>query len=135
MSHTTARRILMAIMTVALLAIPVFAVSATPTDWKERFRAYDKNGDGRIDREEFQQWITESFYFRDTGRKGYLTADDLRGVVAPATLAALTRKTDGRLTLPELLNAAFRDFELADVDHDGSLTMEEIDRYIHAGKP
>ncbi len=116
------------------LATPALAQSAAaPTDWKARFRSYDRNGDACIDREEFQQWMTEAFYFRDTGRKGYLTLDDLRGVMAPETLRALTEKNDGKLTLPEFLNAAFQDFQAADTNRNGCLTMDEIERYAHPG--
>ena len=123
----------------AALAIVLSAGQALPqaapqVDWRQRFRAYDTNGDGRIDREEFQRWMTEGFYFRDKERKGYLTADDLRDVMAPETVKALSASTGGKLTLPEYLNAAFQDFAAADVNKDGALTMEEIDQYLHRGK-
>jgi hypothetical protein len=37
---------------------------------------------------------------------------------------------DGNLRLTEFLNAVFLDFEAADVDRNGALTIEEIDIYI-----
>jgi Ca2+-binding EF-hand superfamily protein len=112
---------------------PVVAQTAPQPNWKERFQKHDKNGDGRIDREEFQQWMVEVFYFRDKDRKGYLVMEDVRGAMAPETLKAINRKGDGKLSLEEFLNAAFLDFTTADVNQNGSLTMEEIEAYI--GRP
>jgi hypothetical protein len=39
---------------------------------------------------------------------------------------------DKRLTLEELLNSVFHDFEIMDVDKNGALSMEEIDSYVKA---
>ncbi len=99
-------------------------------DWKTRFRAHDRNGDGRIDRAEFQEWMIEVFYIRDRDRKGYLVLGDIRGVMAPETLKAINRRGDGKLSLGEFLNAVFVDFDAADVNKNGSLTIEEIEVYI-----
>jgi EF hand len=38
------------------------------------------------------------------------------------------------LSLEEYLNALFKDFDAADVDKDGSVTIEELDVYIRARK-
>ncbi len=99
-------------------------------DWKARFRTYDRNKDGQIDRGEFQEWMIEVFYFRDKNSKGYLVFEDVRGVMAPETLKAINRKGDGKLTQQEFLNAVFLDFDAADVNRNGVLTMEEIEVYI-----
>ena len=132
------RRILLMglLVAVALAGLPGTVPAQTPApDWREGFRAFDKNGDGRIDRAEFQEWIVEGFYFRDQGRKGYLVEADVRGAVAPGVFKAMNRKGDGKLTLDEYLNALFQDFVAADVDQTGSLTMEEIEGYLkRAGK-
>jgi hypothetical protein len=50
--------------------------------------------------------------------------------MSPETLRAINLKGDGKLTQAEFLNAVFRDFEAADVNTDGALTMEEIEAYI-----
>jgi Ca2+-binding EF-hand superfamily protein len=99
-------------------------------DWKARFAYFDRNKDGRIDRAEFQEWMTDVFYLRDKDHKGYLVFEDVRGIMTPETLKAINLKGDGRLTLQEFLNATFQDFAAADVNHNGSLTVEEIDVYI-----
>ena len=46
------------IVAAAVVCVVSPALSQIPApDWKEGFRAHDKNGDGLIDRAEFQNWI------------------------------------------------------------------------------
>ena len=126
------RLLVMALLVVAALAgfaVPGLAQTPAP-DWREGFRAHDKNGDGRIDRAEFQEWIVDGFYFRDQGRKGYLVQADLQGSVSVEAFRAMNRKGDGRLSMQEYLNALFQDFAAADANQDGLLTQEEIEAYI-----
>jgi Ca2+-binding EF-hand superfamily protein len=113
----------------ACLAGPALAQIPAP-DWREGFRAHDKNGDGRIDRAEFQDWVVDGFYFRDKDRKGYLVQEDLQGKGSPEVFKAMNRKGDGKLTLNEFLNALFQDFAAIDVDQNGSITVAEIEAYI-----
>jgi Ca2+-binding EF-hand superfamily protein len=126
-------RILVTVLLVAAvlagLAAPGLAQTPAP-DWREGFRAHDKNGDGRIDRAEFQAWVVEAFYFRDAGRKGYLVQADLQGRGSAEVFKAINRKGDGRLTLNEYLNALFQDFAAIDVNQNGAITVEEIEAYI-----
>ena len=112
----------------ACLAGPVLAQAPT-LDWREGFRAHDKNHDGRIDRAEFQEWIVDAFYFRDKGRKGYLVQADLPGA-SPERFKAMNRTGDGKLTMSEYLNALFQDFTAADGNGDGALTQDEVAGYI-----
>jgi Ca2+-binding EF-hand superfamily protein len=115
------------------------AVAQTGTqgqpDWKAQFPTYDRNKDGRIDRGEYQDWMTDVFYLRDKGHKGYLVQEDVAGILSPETLKAINRKGDGKLSLQEFLNATFQDFAAADVNQDGTLSLAEIEAYIgKAGK-
>jgi Ca2+-binding EF-hand superfamily protein len=125
------------ILVTALIVAAALACAAGPvpaqvsaTDWKEGFRAHDKNGDNRIDRAEFQNWIVEGFYFRDKGHKGYLVQADLQGAASSEVFKAINRKGDGKLTMKEYLNALFQDFTAIDVNRNGSVTMEEVEVYI-----
>jgi len=119
-----------AALTLAVGATRVGAQTGTvPPDLRAAFKAADKNGDGRLDREEFRQAVIEGFYFRDKERKGYLTADQL----PEASRAAFNEanvKHDGRLTLQEEVNATLKDFDAADVNKDGTLTYEEFEAYV-----
>ncbi len=121
---------LMVAMALVVFAGSAGAQSPTQPDWKESFRLHDRNHDGRIDRAEFQDWMTDAFYFRDSNHKGYLVQSDLQGTLSPEVFKAMNRKGDGKLTMKEYLNALFRDFDAIDVNGDGSITIEEIEAYI-----
>jgi len=119
-----------AALTLALGATRVGAQTGTvPSDLRAWFKAADKNGDGRLDGEEFRLAVIEGFYFRDKERKGYLTADQLPEA-SPAAFNAANVKHDGRLTLQEEVNATLKDFDAADVNKDGVLTFEEFEAYV-----
>src|SRR5262249_37762854 len=51
---------------------------------------------------------------------------------SPEAFKAANRKGDGRLTLEEYINALYIDFDKADTDRDGSLTLEEIQVYVRS---
>ena len=96
------RRLLLTVVLICSVAGAVGEAQMTPTpDWKDRFRAHDRNGDGRIDRAEFQEWMVDAFFQRDRGRKGYLVLADVQGAMTPEVFRALSRKGDGKLWLPE----------------------------------
>jgi hypothetical protein len=116
-----------------LLDGPAMAQTRPVPDTKTWVKEHDKNGDGKIDREEFNQAVVEAFFFRDKNKSGYLTIEELKEA-APAAVKAANRKGDGKLTLQEYVNALFKDFEAADTDKDGLLTVEEIDIYMRSAK-
>ena len=129
-------------MKLALFRVPVFvavficlagsAIAQVPIkqDWKERFQAHDKNGDGKIDRAEFQEWMVDLFFQRDSNHKGYLVFEDIKDVMSAEAFKTYDKSGDGKLRLREFVNAVFMDFEAIDVNRDGTLTIEEIDIYI-----
>jgi hypothetical protein len=117
----------------ALLAGPVMAQSPVPPNLKERFQAFDKNGDGLIDRAEFQAWMVDVFYQRDKTHKGFLVYDDVKDVMSADKFKSYDRSGDGKLILREFLNATFQDFATADKVQRGALTIEEIEAYIKRG--
>jgi len=114
----------------AILFGPAAAQSPVPPNLKERFEAFDKNKDGLIDRAEFQAWMVDVFYQRDTTHKGYLVYGDLKDVMSPDKFKSYDRSGDGKLLLREFLNATFQDFAAADTAHRGALTVEEIEVYV-----
>jgi len=130
MSLLTMRRAVIACFALAVLASSGLAQTEPPAKMKERFQAADKNHDGFLDREEYNQLVVEAFYFRDKNKDGYLTVDELTGVVSPEVFKAIDRKGDGKLTLDEWTNALFVDFDRADTNHDGQLSYEELETYV-----
>ena len=128
-------RSLAAVSLLGLLLVDggVMAQTGPSPTMKEWFQRHDKNGDGKIDREEFHQAVVEAFFFRDKGKSGYLVITEL-SEATPETLKSVAHKTDGRISLQEFVNALFKDFEAADTDHDGLLTAEEIEIYMRSGK-
>ncbi len=119
----------------ALLLVDGSAIAQTrpAPDAKAWVQRHDKNGDGKIDRGEFQEAVVEAFFFRDKDKSGYLTIVELEGA-SPEAIKAASRKGEGRLTLQEFVNAVFKDFEAIDTDHDGLLTVEEIEIYIRSSR-
>ncbi len=129
MKHVLFRVPLLVAVLICLAAL-AFAQAPLKPDWKERFQAHDKNGDGKIDRAEFQEWMVDSFFQRDANHKGYLVFEDLKDVMSAETFKTYDKRGDGKLRLPDFLNAVFLDFEAIDVNKDGQLTMEEIEIYL-----
>jgi Ca2+-binding EF-hand superfamily protein len=110
-----------------------FAQAPPPPDTKTWVRDHDKNGDGKIDREEFHQAVLGAFFLRDTNKDGFLTVEELV-VITPEARSLLQSKPGGRMTLLEFLNALHKDFTAADTDDDGLLTAEEIEIYMRKGR-
>jgi Ca2+-binding EF-hand superfamily protein len=130
-SRVLLRGLVLTLVLGGVLAGGLVRAQMTPNaDWKERFRAHDRNGDGRIDRAEFQEWMVDVFFQRDQGKKGYLTMEDVRGAMTPEVFRAMSQKGDGKLWLPEFLHALFQDFQAIDAGREGSITIVEIEAYI-----
>jgi hypothetical protein len=125
--------VVVSVLGLLLLDGPATAQNRPAPDTKTWVKGHDRDGDGKIDREEFNQAAIEAFFFRDKNKSGYLTIEELKEA-APEAVKAANRKGDGKLTLQEYVNALFKDFEAADTDKDGLLTVEEIDIYMRSAK-
>jgi hypothetical protein len=113
---------------VLLVGAPATAQTSSDPDVQTWMKKYDRNGDGKLDRGEFHQAAVEAFFLRDKDKNGSLAISELKEA-SPETLKTVKRKDDARITLEEYINALFRDFEAADSDDDGGLTVVEIERY------
>jgi EF-hand domain pair len=118
---------------VLLADAPVIAQIGPAHDARTWVKQHDRNGDGKLDREEFHRAVVEAFFFRDKDKSGSLVIEELKEA-SPEALKAVRRKVDGRITLQEYVNALFKDFEAADTDHDGLLSVEEIENYIRGAR-
>lgn len=111
-----------------LASAPAVAQTSPVRDTRTWVKQYDRNSDGKLDRGEFHQAAVDAFFLRDKDKSGYLAISELKEA-SPESLRAIKRKDDARISLQEYVNALFKDFEAADTDHDGLLTVEEIERY------
>lgn len=125
----------------SLLATVLFAGAAiaqpatpTPEEVDKAFRETDRNGDGRIDREEFHRRTVEVFYLLDKNRDGYLVISEVTVIPVEAFRGA-DKNGDGKLSLDEYVNARFKDFEMMDANGDGVVTREELERYVRSQGP
>jgi len=124
---------LLATVTMGLVGAAAWAQLPSSPELRQQFQETDRNGDGKIDREEFHRRSVEVFYFLDKDRKGYLVLVDIKGLTQEEFKAA-NRKGDGKLTLDEFINARFRQFDLADTSGDGVLTIGEVETYVNRSK-
>ena len=116
-------------LTCALAAGPARAADAPAAprpDARGAFAETDRNGDGVIDHEEYQERLVEVFYFADANKDGTLDAVELKALVFPDDFRTDDRNADGRVSLREFLRVRFHDYDAADTDHDGVLTVEEV---------
>jgi Ca2+-binding EF-hand superfamily protein len=97
------------------------------TQIREAFDLFDGNGDGRIDREEFQLNKTQIFY-RSLQRSGETSS--LRFEESNLTREAFTDADmdgDGVLSGSEWIEARFARFEIYDADSDQAISLEELE--------
>jgi Ca2+-binding EF-hand superfamily protein len=119
------------VMLIAAIAggIVGYGAAAEQMTREEVMATADKNHDGRIDLEEFNQRLTEVFFFADTDKDGKLSWEELHAVVVdadPQRFKAADSDGDGKLALYEFLYALDVDFIEADKNHDGVLDTEEV---------
>jgi Ca2+-binding EF-hand superfamily protein len=110
-----------------LIHVPAAQTAASP-DVRAWMSKQDGNGDDKLDRGEFHRAVVEAFFLRDKDKNGFLAITELTEA-SPEALKAIKRKDDARISLQEYANALFKDFEAADTDSDGVLTVEEIEIY------
>ena len=118
------------LLSVPVVVPPDVSAQAPSADELSRiFKEGDRNGDGRLDREEFYRVIVETFYVLDRNKDGYLVVAEVTELTVERFRGA-DRDGDGRLSLQEYVNALFKDFDAADADKDGVLTYQELEIYI-----
>lgn len=119
---------------IAAVLIGALAVGASPALCADTMNAaatmtlVDRNRDGRIDREEYHQRMTEVFYFADLDKDGKVTHAELTTVtvVDPEAFRKADRDGDGKHSVYEFLYIVHRDFDAADKNQDGVIDMQEL---------
>ena len=123
--RVTAMLIVIGGLTVAVL--PARADDAAPKhDPRVAFAETDINQDGVVDHAEFQARITEVFFSADRNKDGFLDPQELKQLAFPDDFTADDKDRDGRVSMREFLRVRFHDYEVADVDQDGVLSLDEV---------
>ena len=123
-----------------IVAVLIAAVSASAASQRMNAAATmaitDKNGDKRIDREEYHQRMTEVFFFADKDKDGNLTVIELQAVesVDPQAFHSADKDGSQSLCLYEYLYALHKDFEQADRNNDGTIDMQELKILLSQGQ-
>src|SRR5215510_1039309 len=123
------RCVLLCVLAMLIITSVVYGQQQSPASQQAIWDNADKNKDGFIDRIEFLEAMTDAFFFADTDKDGYLTLVEIRTVVG--TLDAkqfedADRDKNGKLDLYEYENALSKDFDTADTNADGKITVEEF---------
>ena len=84
--------------------------------------AIDTNGDGSVDKAEFDSFVAASFTKLDANGDGYVTLVEAQaGGMTPEQFAAANTNGDDGLSAEEFAAATAADFAAADRDGDGVL--------------
>jgi len=112
---------------IVLAVVPVLADDAArKDDPRAAFAESDLNRDRVIDRGEFQTRMVEVFYAADVNKDGFLDPTELKRLAFPEDFTDDDKDRDGRVSMHEFLRVRFHDFDLADTNHDGELSLEEV---------
>ncbi|HUH88833.1 MAG TPA: EF-hand domain-containing protein [Pusillimonas sp.] len=88
----------------------------------EHFKALDRNNSGGVSKDEYEQFMRESFLKLDTDGNKRLSKAEASAVLTPEQFAAVDKDHSGELTLDEFLDHVMRDFDRYDYNNDGVLT-------------
>lgn len=83
--------------------------------------AIDVNGDGVVDKAEFDAFVAAAFDKLDANKDGYITVKEGTAVITPEQFAAINANKDGGVSREEFTAQVLKDFAAADKDGNGVL--------------
>jgi Ca2+-binding EF-hand superfamily protein len=92
------------------------------------FSDADRNGDGRVDRDEYEKRMVEVFYLADANKDGVLEIEEVE-VAERQVFERADTDHNGKVTLREFLVVRMADFDAADTNHDGVLSKGEVEAW------
>ena len=122
------RRISTTLLTLVLL-VPISGWAdemPRPHDPRAAHAATDRDHNGEIDRDEFEQRMIHIFYFADVDKDGFVTIGQLMVFDEKLLFNSADVDSDSRISLSEFLIVRFEDFRDADTDGSDTLSVEEV---------
>lgn len=92
------------------------------------FEQFDKNGDGVVDRTEYDLNKVLVIGAFDKNRNDHLDRDEVN--ISPENFEAMDLDGDGKISGFDFVESDLGKFESIDTDGDGLITMEEFRAYI-----
>ena len=114
---------------------PVPADIRLPQNAEQRMANLDRNRDGTVSEDEYEDAIRNTFRALDADHNNRVSADELAsasapqqdGMLSPADrIRRIDMNTDGELTEEELERGAEQAFELLDTNDDDALDLGEL---------
>lgn len=97
--------------------------ASQPALTPEHFAQLDRNKSGGISKDEYEQFMRESFQKLDKDGNQRLTPVEAGEVITTEQFGVVDVNKDGTITLDEFIEHVMRDFDRYDYDKDGKLTQ------------
>ena len=100
--------------------------ASQPALTPEHFAQLDRNKSGGISKDEYEQFMRESFQKLDKDGNQRLTPAEAGEVITTEQFGVVDVNKDGTITLDEFIEHVMRDFDRYDYDKDGKLTQTPL---------
>ena len=121
-------RLIAGTATVLILAAPLAGPARGADDVAAVFAIFDSNGDGVIDKTEFDLNKIKVISALDRNRNDHIDRDEVK--VSDENFQAADQDGDGKISGFEFVESPFGKFEAFDADGDGVITLEEFRAYV-----
>jgi Ca2+-binding EF-hand superfamily protein len=110
------------LLALALVAPGLVIADTLPAELTpEHFAQLDRNQDGKISMDEYEQFMRESFKKMDTNGDNHLSLAETQKVMSPQQFKETDRNGDGKISLDEFITQVMNDFYRYDTNKDGTL--------------
>lgn len=115
---------------IAMMGLSEPGRAQAPGDPNEIFDMFDTNGDGAIDRTEFDVNKIQVISAFDANRNGQIERDETR--MSDESFSAIDQDGDGAISGYEFIESPLGKFEAFDTNGDGLITREEFRAVVEA---